>query len=123
MFADCAKDILLIKMLKKEKTGRHTAEKHKNIPTINENNKTNMLINDGTRLEAILKLSDVIFLMLDKDWNIMFLNEKGHEILGVKDVVGKNYQSMLRGQIKDESILSFKKFLDFESGERNLRET
>jgi PAS domain S-box-containing protein len=104
-------------MLKKEKTGRHTAEKHKNIPTINENNKTNMLINDGTRLEAILKLSDVIFLMLDKDWNIMFLNERGHEILGVKDVVGKNCENLLRGQIKDESILSFKKFLDFESGE------
>jgi PAS domain S-box-containing protein len=104
-------------MLKKEKTGRHTAEKHKNIPTINENNKTNMLIDDGTRLEAILKLSDVIFLMLDKDWNIMFLNERGHEILGVKDVVGKNCENLLRGQIKDESILSFKKFLDFESGE------
>ena len=104
-------------MLKKEKTGRHTAEKHKNISTINENNKTNMLINDGTRLEAILKLSDVIFLMLDKDWNIMFLNERGHEILGVKDVVGKNCENLLRGQIKDESILSFKKFLDFESGE------
>jgi PAS domain S-box-containing protein len=104
-------------MLKKEKTGRHSAEKHKNIPTINENNKTNMLINDGTRLEAILKLSDVIFLMLDKDWNIMFLNERGHEILGVKDVVGKNCENLLRGQIKDESILSFKKFLDFESGE------
>jgi PAS domain S-box-containing protein len=104
-------------MLKKEKTGRHTAEKHKNISTINENNKTNMLIDDGTRLEAILKLSDVIFLMLDKDWNIMFLNERGHEILGVKDVVGKNCENLLRGQIKDESILSFKKFLDFESGE------
>jgi PAS domain S-box-containing protein len=104
-------------MLKKEETGRHTAKKHKDIPTFNENNKTNMLINDRIRLEAILELSDAIFLMLDKAWNIVFLNERGHEILGVKDVVGENYENLLGGQIKDESILSFKKFLDFESGE------
>lgn len=104
-------------MLKKEETGSFTAEKHKDVPSFNEIDNENMLFNDRTQLEAILKLSDVIFLMLDNDRNVMFLNERGHEVLGVKDVIGKNYENLLRGQVKDESILSFKKFLDFESGE------
>ena len=74
--------------------------------------KLDKLIDDKTRLEAILKLSDVIFLMLDKNRNVILLNEKGFEVFGVKDIIGKNYENLLRGNIKDESILLFKKFLD-----------
>ena len=74
--------------------------------------KLDKLINDKTRLEAILTLSDIIFLILDKNGNVSLLNEKGFEVLGVGDVIGKNYENLLRGNIKDESILVFKKFLD-----------
>ena len=74
--------------------------------------KLDKLIDDKTRLEAILKLSDVIFLMLDKNRNVILLNEKGFEVFGVKDIIGKNYENLMRGNIKDESILLFKKFLD-----------
>lgn len=104
-------------MLKKQESGNYTAQKNKNVPAFNETNKTYMLFNNRTQLEAILNLSDVIFLTLDKDLKVVFLNERGYEALGVKDIIDKNYEDLLRGQIKDTSILSFKKFLDSESSE------
>ncbi len=70
------------------------------------------LVNDKTRLETILTLSDIIFLILDKEGNVSLLNEKGFEVLGVENVIGKKYENLLKGNIKDESILVFKRFLD-----------
>jgi len=70
------------------------------------------LVNDKTRLETILKLSDIIFLILDKEGNISLLNEKGFEVFGVENVIGKKYENLLIGNIKDESIIDFENFLN-----------
>ena len=81
--------------------------------------KLDKLISDKTRLEAILKLSDIIFLILDKNGEVSLLNKKGSEVLGVRDIIGTNYENLLKGSIEDDSILVFKKFLDPSSEQLN----
>ena len=81
--------------------------------------KLDKFISDKTRLEAILKLSDIIFLILDKNGEVSLLNKKGSEVLGVRDIIGTNYENLLKGSIEDDSILVFKKFLDPSSEQLN----
>ncbi len=96
--------------MQKKEINSHIMETQEEMPSFEE--RLDKLINDKTRLEAILTLSDIIFLILDKNGNVSLLNEKGFEVLGVEDVMGKNYENLLRGNIKDDSILIFKNFLD-----------
>jgi len=74
-----------------------------------------ILVDDKKRFEAILKLADVIFLMIDKNKNISLLNQKGCEIFGVKNVAGRRCEELLTNRIKKESARLFSDFMDPQS--------
>jgi PAS domain S-box-containing protein len=70
------------------------------------------LLDDKRRFQAILQLADVIFLMVDKNKNITLINEKGCEIFGISNVIGKDYEILFTDKIENNSIELFKDFLN-----------
>lgn len=70
------------------------------------------LVDTKKRFEAILKLADLVFLMIDKNKNITLLNQKGMNIFGVDDVMGKDYENLFTEKIKIDPLPTFKKFIN-----------
>jgi len=70
------------------------------------------LVDTKKRFEAILKLADIIFLMINENNIVTLLNGKGHNIFGVKDIVGKDYKNLFTDRIKIDSLQTFKKFIN-----------
>ncbi len=68
------------------------------------------LVDTKKRFEAIIKLADIVFLMIDKNKNVTLLNSKGHDIFGVSDIVGKDYENLFTDRI--DSLQKFKKFIN-----------
>ncbi|HSP87648.1 MAG TPA: ATP-binding protein [Ignavibacteriaceae bacterium] len=70
------------------------------------------LVDTKKRFDAILKLADIVFLMIDKNNNVSLLNVKGHEVFSTNDVVGKNYENLFSDKIKIDRLEEFKKFIN-----------
>jgi PAS domain S-box-containing protein len=70
------------------------------------------LVDTKKRFEAILKLADIVFLMIDKNKNVTLLNGKGHDIFGIGDIVGKDYENLFTDRITIDSLQAFKKFIN-----------
>jgi len=70
------------------------------------------LVDIKKRFEAILKLADIVFLMIDKNKNVTLLNQKGLDIFGVDDVIGKDYENLFTDKLKIDSLSTFKKFIN-----------
>ncbi|RPI65828.1 MAG: PAS domain-containing protein [Ignavibacteriales bacterium] len=69
------------------------------------------LINSKKRLDAILKLADVAFLLIDQNKKVSLINRKGAELFGVDDIVGADFGKLFTGRIKGESQKLFRKFI------------
>jgi len=50
--------------------------------------------------------------MIDKNKNVTLLNQKGLDIFGVDDVIGKDYENLFTDKLKIDSLSTFKKFIN-----------
>jgi len=78
------------------------------------------LITNKQRFDAILKLSDVAFLLIDSEKKVSLINEKGKELFGVDDIIGKNYEYLFTDRIKGDAGITFKRFLDSHTNDHKI---
>jgi PAS domain S-box-containing protein len=63
------------------------------------NNLISKLYDEKVYMDSVLELTEIIFVLLNKDDDIIFINSKGLEILGYEynDLIGKNILSIIPG--------------------------
>lgn len=81
------------------------------------------LIETKKSFDAILKLANIVFLMIDKQKKITLINDKGREIFNIENIIGEDYENLFSEKNNINFFPAFKKFLDPFSKNHSLAET
>jgi PAS domain S-box-containing protein len=85
------------------------------------NNLVYKLYDEKVYLDSVLELTEIIFVLLDKNDDISFVNSKGLEILGYeyKDLIGKSILSLIPGNKRKRDLFGplqfFNEYKTFET--------